>query len=31
MRAGIISLGNCAKNQVDTEELLYYLKLAGLN
>ncbi|NLJ64439.1 MAG: 30S ribosomal protein S12 methylthiotransferase RimO [Christensenellaceae bacterium] len=29
MRAGIISLG-CAKNQVDTEELLYYLRLAGI-
>ncbi|MDO5022690.1 MAG: 30S ribosomal protein S12 methylthiotransferase RimO [Eubacteriales bacterium] len=29
MKAGIVSLG-CAKNQVDTEEMLYFLKLDGI-
>ncbi|MGI6739382.1 MAG: 30S ribosomal protein S12 methylthiotransferase RimO [Christensenellales bacterium] len=29
MKAGVISLG-CAKNQIDTEEMLYYLRLGGI-
>ncbi len=29
MKVGIVSLG-CAKNQVDTEEMLYFLKLDGI-